>query len=171
MVPTGFDTTFICGADFPARVRGFIQLQMERWPRFLFNEEELSTAGLASWTLPDTRGEKYPDILTFCKNAGMNDFWEENGYALDASGEGPFALFFRLHSDTLYAEELTGARQTVPADEDPYRLEGSSLLLTEYYTATLVTPENPREDPFSRSVVQDFLKSFGSDAFGLTHTM
>jgi hypothetical protein len=45
-------------------------------------------------------------------------------------------------------------------------LKGVQLLLTEYVPVTLLTPSDPREDPFSRGVLRDFLEAFGRDAPG-----
>jgi hypothetical protein len=163
---TGFSNDFVCDSSgFPGAMREFIGRQVARWPGLLLNEEAFGEAELAAWSLPDTRGEKYPDILTFCRDQDMNAFWDENGYALEpASGEGPFAIFFRVVSNPLYAQQLHGVRQTQPPDEPAGEFEGTQLLLAEYVATTLLTPADPREDPFSRDVLQDFLGAFGSDA-------
>jgi hypothetical protein len=171
MMPTGFDNAFICGPSFPHAAKRFAEAQLLRWPGLLLNEEPADAAQLASWSLPGAAGqggeneedeEDEDDLLTFCRDAGMNEFWDENGYALDPTGEGPFALFFgRYTSDPLYARELKGVSQTREPGKTPMELEGVGLLLPEYYAVTLVTPDDPTDDPFSAGVLQDLLRSFG----------
>jgi hypothetical protein len=162
---TGHSSDFVCDtATFARTMREFVGRQVARWPGLLFNEEPFGETELAAWSLPDTRGEKYPEIVTFCRDDAMNEFWEENGYGLEpASGEGPFAVFFRVVTDPLRAAELRGVHQTLPPDEPVGDFEGTQLLLGEYVPVTLLTPADPLEDPFSRGVVRDFLAAFDSD--------
>ena len=111
------------------------------------------------WSLPEAEDDDYSGIVTFSSGHEMETFWEENGYALDASGQGPYSVFYRLHAHTLQAETVSGVEAESP--EAIEAVEGTSLLLSEYYAVSLVTPEDPAADPFSEGVVDDFVSSFG----------
>ncbi|MEV0639677.1 hypothetical protein AB0I77_33030 [Streptomyces sp. NPDC050619] len=89
----------------------------------------------------------------------MEDFWEDNGYSLDATRQGPYAVFYRLHAQSLYATTVSGVRLGSPESEE--NLEGTRLLLSAYYAVSLLTPEDPAVDPFSGGIVDDFVASFG----------
>lgn len=160
---SGYDTPFVCATEFPSRVKDFIGIQVRHWPGLLLDDEPLDAATMAAWTLPETEGQTESEALTFCRDAAMDEFWEENGYALDAGGEGPFALFYRRFVSPLQADALSGVRQNLPEGQRPLDLEGAGLLLSEYYSVTLVTPEDPREDAFSRRVLHDLVNSLTAD--------
>jgi hypothetical protein len=172
VIPTGFDNAFICGPSFPDAARRFVAAQLDRWPGLLLDEERFTPEALTSWSLPEPDedggkdddggdGAAEDDMLTFCRDAGMDAFWEEHGYALDATGQGPFALFYGRYTDEpVFARQLTGVRQRRRPGESPLELEGVGLLLSEYYAVTLVTPEDPAEDAFSAAVLGDLLRSF-----------
>ncbi|WP_346135982.1 hypothetical protein [Streptomyces carpaticus] len=134
MEPTGAQTVFVAGGDFPARVRVFIGRQLDRWPGLLLDEERFDRGMLGRWELPESPEDPYPECVTFCRDDAMNAFWEENGYDLDASGEGPFALFFR------------------------WRAAPPGAGVGGHWAVTLLTPDEPAVDPFSRSVVADWFR-------------
>ncbi|MGW3295484.1 hypothetical protein ACWC9S_16050 [Streptomyces xiamenensis] len=163
MEPTGFPTEFICDEFFPQLTRAFIQRQLERWPALLFDEERLDEEMISGWDFPDTTNATESEFITFCRDDEMNEFWDENGYATDSTGEGPFAVYFRRYADPLHAQRIEGVRQTRPDGREPLLLEGARLLLSTYYVVTLLTPDDPATDPFSRSVLNDFVRSSGSD--------
>ncbi|TDC76326.1 hypothetical protein [Streptomyces hainanensis] len=164
MYPTGFPNDFVCDASFAAAAKTFLGLRLARWPGLLLNEEPFGEAALASWALPDTREERFPELMSFCRDAAMNEFWEENGYALDSSGEGPFSLFFRIRSSPLFAAHLSGVRETGRGDAPPTDFEQVGLLLGDFYSVCLLTPDDPATDGFSRGVLRDLVRSFGGDA-------
>ncbi|MFG2649845.1 hypothetical protein [Streptomyces sp. NPDC048436] len=161
---TGYSSDYIADLTFPVSMRRFVGRRHQRWPGLFLYGEPVSTQSLDDWKLPDDDDgdDDYSGIVTFSAGQEMEDFWEENGYALDGVGEGPFSVFYRLHSQPLRADRVTGVR-SVDA-EAATALEGTGLLLAEYYAVSLVTPDDPAADPFSGRVLADFLESFGAAA-------
>ncbi|GAA3086946.1 hypothetical protein ACFQ0X_17955 [Streptomyces rectiviolaceus] len=158
---TGHSSDFIADTAFPAAVKQFVMRQQQRWPGLFLYGEPAGAESLADWKLPDDDDDDdYSGIVTFSAGQEMEDFWEENGYALDDAGEGPFSVFYRLHPQPLRAGQVTGVQCTDP--EAAAAVEGTGLLLAEYFAVSLVTPEDPATDPFSGRVLVDFLESFGS---------
>ncbi|MGW3287700.1 barstar family protein [Streptomyces sp. NPDC001002] len=137
MEPTGHSTDFLVDGSFPAAMGRFVRRGRLRWPGLFVYGEPLSPAAAADWRLPEAEADDFASIVTFSSGLEMEDFWEENGYALDASGQGPYAVFYRLHAEPSHATTVS-----------------------EYYVVSLVTPDDPAADPFSKAVVHDFVLSF-----------
>jgi hypothetical protein len=156
---TGHSTDFVVDASFPEGMRRFVRLGQQRWPGLFLYGEPLSPGVLADWRLPEPEEDGLSGIVTFSSGQEMEDFWEEHGYALDAERQGPYAVFYRHHAQPLRATTVSGVHASSPEDEAA--VEGTGLLLSEYYAVSIVTPEDPETDPFSRRVVDDFLASFG----------
>ncbi|TPQ19735.1 hypothetical protein [Streptomyces sporangiiformans] len=158
---TGHATDFVADSTFPAAMRRFVRRRHELWPGLFLQGELLVSGALAAdWCLTEVEDGDYSGVVTFSSGQEMEDFWEENGYALDASGEGPYAVFYRLQLEPLHAKTVTGVRSASP--EAATAVEGTGLLLSEYFAVSVVTPEDPASDPFSESVVNDFVASFGA---------
>ncbi|UIX31608.1 hypothetical protein [Streptomyces sp. GQFP] len=121
--------------------------------------EPLTADSLADWSLPAADEDGYSGIVTFSTGQEMEDFWEENGYVLDALGERPFSVFYRLHAQALRARTVAGV-ESVSA-EGALAVEGTGLLLSEYFAVSVLTPEDPASDPFSARVLSDFVEAFG----------
>jgi hypothetical protein len=155
---TGHSTDFVVDASFPEGMRRFVRLGQQRWPDLFLYGEPLPPGAPADWRLPEPEDDGLSGIVTFSSGQEMEDFWEEHGYALDAEGQGPYAVFHRHHAQPLQAT-VAGAHASSP--ENAAAVEGTGLLLSQYYAVSIVTPEDPGADPFSRSVVRDFLASFG----------
>ncbi|WP_234543295.1 hypothetical protein [Streptomyces shenzhenensis] len=152
---TGHSTDFTVDASFPDAMRRFVARARRRWPQLLLSGEPVAQE--ADWRLPES-ADDYSGIVTFSSGQEMEDFWEENGYALDDSAQGPYAVFYRRRTGPLHATTISGIRTD---DSDIVQaVEGTSLLMAEYYTISLLTPEDPTADPFSAAVVNDFVGSF-----------
>ncbi|MEU0968434.1 hypothetical protein ABZ357_24455 [Streptomyces sp. NPDC005917] len=156
---TGHSTDFTADSAFPDAMRRFVARAVRRWPRLLLSVEP--AAHEADWRLPEP-DDDYSGIVTFSSGPEMEDFWEENGYALDDSGQGPFAVFYRRRTGPLHATTISGIRTDDP--DIGQAVEGTGLLMAEYYTVSLLTPEDPAADPFSAVVVKDFVDSFSAAA-------
>ncbi|MER7836713.1 hypothetical protein ABTY98_12555 [Streptomyces sp. NPDC096040] len=152
---TGHSTDFTVDASLPEAMRRFVARARRRWPRLLLSGEP--AAHEADWRLPEP-DDHYSGIVTFSSGPEMDDFWEENGYALDDSGQGPFAVFYRRRTGPLHATTISGIRTDDPGVVQA--VEGTCLLMAEYYTVSLLTPEDPAADPFSAAVVDDLVGSF-----------
>ncbi|MFJ2818361.1 hypothetical protein [Streptomyces sp. NPDC087294] len=144
---TGHATDYLVDATFPEAMSRFVDHGRRRWPDAHVNGRPLPPQPARPWHLPEPEGDGYPDIVTFSSGQEMEDFWEENGYALDAAGEGPYAVFHRLHPTV--------------QDGSPQAKEETALPPAGYYTVSLVTPDDPSTDPFSQTVVTDFEASLG----------
>ncbi|WP_405647136.1 hypothetical protein [Streptomyces sp. NBC_00019] len=157
---TGHSTDFIVDASFPEAMRRFVRRGQQRWPCLFLYGEPLSPGAATDWRLPEAADDDYSGIVTFSSGQQMEDFWENNGYALDSSGQGPYAVFYRRHEQPLHAAKVSDVRTS--SAEAAEAVEGTALLLSEYYAVSLVTPEEPATDPFSRGIVDDFVRSFGA---------
>lgn len=127
---TGCATDLVVDSSFPYAMTRFVELSLRRWPGLYLCDRPFSADDLAGWRLPESEDE-YAAIVTFSAGQEMEDFWEHNGYALDPSGQGPYSVLYSLHQ------------------EPP----------SPYWTASLVTPEDPATDRFSGQVLEDFLAS------------
>ncbi|MET9392707.1 hypothetical protein ABZY20_20330 [Streptomyces sp. NPDC006624] len=159
---TGHSTDFIADASFPEAMRRFVRLGQQRWPGLFVYGEPLTDGAAADWRLPESADDDFPGIVTFSSGREMEEFWEANGYALDAARQGPYAVFYRHHGQPLHATTVSGVHVRSPEQEAA--AEGTRLLLSQYYAVSVVTPEDPDTDPFSRDVVRDFVASFDPSA-------
>ena len=157
---TGHSTDFIADASFPEAMHHFVRRGQQRWPGLFLYGEPLSPGAAAHWRLPEVEDDDFSGIVTFSSGQKMEDFWEDNGYALDDSGQGPYSVFYRLHAHPLRGTSVSGVQAETPEAEEA--VEGTALLLSEYYAVSVVTPEDPAIDPFSGGVVNDFMESFGA---------
>jgi hypothetical protein len=153
---TGHSTDFTADSSFPEAMRRFVTRARERWPRLLVSGEPQGRA--APWRLPEPDGDDdgYSKIVTFSAGPEMEDFWEEHGYALDGSGEGPYAVFYRHHNGPVQATTVSSA-----VEDGCVAAVGEGLLMAEYYAVSLHTPRDPATDPFSAGVVRELVESFG----------
>lgn len=151
MEPTGHSTDFVIGSGFAGAARAFVAAQAARWPGLFLDGEPVTEDWALSWDPAGDPDAPYAEILTFSSGPEMEDFWEEHGYALNAAGEGPFSLFHRLRRGPL------GARLSEGADTD-VAVQGATVLLSQFHLVSLVTPDDPETDPFSASVLDDFLR-------------
>ncbi|MER6269752.1 hypothetical protein ACFY0B_30395 [Streptomyces sp. NPDC001797] len=156
---TGHSTDFTVDASLPDAMRRFVACAQRRWPQLLLSGEP--AAQKADWRLPEP-DDDYSGIVTFSSGPEMEDFWEENGYALDDSGQGPYAVFYRRRTRPLHATTVSGIRTDDP--DIVQAVEGTGLLMAEYYTVSLLTPDDPAADPFSAAIVNDFVGTFGATA-------
>ncbi|MEU6681390.1 hypothetical protein [Streptomyces sp. NPDC046925] len=157
---TGHSSDFIVDGSFSTAMKQFVMRQHRHWPGLFLYGEPVHAESLADWNLPEADDDdEYSGIVTFSSGQKMEDFWEENGYALDGDGEGPFSVFYQLHPQSLRAARVTGVQGADP--EAVAAVEGAGLLLAEYFAVSLVTPEDPATDPFSARVLRDFVESVG----------
>ncbi|GAA2667227.1 hypothetical protein GCM10010400_29920 [Streptomyces aculeolatus] len=157
---TGYPTDFLADLGFPEAARRFLVRRTRRWPRLSLNGTPLDDAAPASWQLPEEPGASGSHILGFARDAAMEQHWEDEGYALDGTREGPFALFYSRHGGPLTARAVTGVSGVPePVAES---VESIGLMLTGFFVVTLLTPDDPATDPFSGTVLNDLRASFSS---------
>jgi hypothetical protein len=103
----------------------FVRRRHQRWPGLFLDGEPLTSGALADWRLAED--DDFSGIVTISSGQEMEDFWEDNGYALDASGQGPYAVFYRLHAQPLHATTVSGGvsrdgRPVQSEDLRPWRI-------------------------------------------------
>ncbi|MFW6690312.1 hypothetical protein [Streptomyces sp. MAR4 CNX-425] len=162
MEPTGYPTDFVADLAFPGVARRFLVRRARHWPRLFLNGERLVGADLGNWRLPEAADSSDANILGFARDAAMEQHWEDEGYALDATGEGPFALFYSRHPRPLTAAAVTGVSAVPAAVAES--VESVGLMLTAFFVVTVLTPADPAADPFSGAVLRDLRESFTPDA-------
>ncbi|PBC82113.1 hypothetical protein SAMN05428945_3331 [Streptomyces sp. 2224.1] len=155
---TGYSSEFITDHAFPEAVKRFALRQARRWPGLLLDGRWVAAESLGDWHLPENAEDDYSSIVTFSGSRAMEEFWECHGYALNDQGEGPFSVLYKRYPGALRAHRVSGAQLADP--ENSAVVEGASLLLSECFAVSLVTPEDPGTDPFSGGVLRDFLDSF-----------
>ncbi|MGA5337440.1 hypothetical protein ACPCSG_33310 [Streptomyces cellulosae] len=141
----------------PEAMNRFVRSEQQRWPGLYVCGERLEPGAVADWQLPEPSGD-YSEIITFSAGQAMEDFRQENGYALDSTGQGPYSVFYGRHGRPLRASSVSGVRAASP--EEATAVEGVGLGLSQYYTVSRVTPEDAAADRFSEQVLEDFLASF-----------
>ncbi|MFI2188615.1 hypothetical protein [Streptomyces sioyaensis] len=155
---TGYSNDFITDQSFLAAMKRFTLRQAQRWPGLFLDGERVTAESIRDWELPENPEDDYSNIVTFSESQNMEDFWEDRGYALNDHGEGPFSVLYKHYPGVLRAHQVTGVQIADP--EDSAAVEGTSLLLSEYFAVSLVTPEDPKADPFSGNILRDFLDAF-----------
>lgn len=157
---TGYPTDFLADLGFPEAARRFLVRRTRRWPQLSLNGEPLDDATLSHWQLPEEADTSESNILGFARDSTMEQHWEDEGYALDDTGEGPFALFYSRYSRPLTAGAVTGV-SGVP-ESVAESVESIGLMLTGFFVVTLLTPDDPATDPFSGTVLRDLRESFAT---------
>jgi hypothetical protein len=148
---TGTDTVMISPWPVREKVERFFLTRSQGWSSMLVQVSGGPRTPFSSWgregRLP-VEGE-----VLVARDERMCADWDEDGYALDASGEGPFAVYYQRAG----REHLR-----VALLEDPYRREGfgfapfEATLVGAMALVTLVTPD--AESPFCREL-RDGLES------------
>ncbi|MFI2430299.1 hypothetical protein [Streptomyces sp. NPDC018693] len=129
---TGYATDFIVDTSLPSAMVRFVRSARRRWPGLYVDGEFLTNEAWQTWEMNLPKDDVTPAAVTFTSGQEMEDFWEENGYALDGSGQGPYAVFYR--------------RSQPPLEPG--------------YVVSVVTPSNPDTDPFSLVVMREFMEAF-----------
>ncbi|MEU8758795.1 hypothetical protein [Streptomyces sp. NPDC048659] len=150
---SGYATDFVLAGSPVDLFRRLSSRLHSTWPAHLLNGMDHRSFDFAS-IAPDIRGDgSESDIATFARDAAMEDFWEEHGYSLDSSGEGPFAIFYK----PFRAFSLRVDKGFQEAGEIDWG--GSFVLIPEGFHLSLVTPDDPSSGSFSGWVRRQFVES------------
>ncbi|HET6575360.1 MAG TPA: hypothetical protein VFG68_17265 [Fimbriiglobus sp.] len=90
-------------------------------------------------------------VLLAVRDSEMDQFFDENAYAVMPDGEGPFALWWRVRSRVAFkcgtVDEVEAGDKGPVGGPEPYTawLCGPSI-----GELTVVTPDDPETHPFSR---------------------
>ena len=123
---TGFDTVVFTSGVLDQVLAKFISRMTSIWPELIMDVEcldrceEQKNLRTTEDCLRVIRQERHP-IVYFFRSHDMRDFLENNGYILDGSAEGPFAVSFSTTDssrfwtrqrirDHIRAEKLRGSR-------------------------------------------------------------
>ena len=92
-------------------------------------------------------------VSYFQKDPAMDLFSDHHGYALNAEGEGPFAIFTSKHR----THEVQSVARDLKSTVDGVEFNDEELCQTVYichkiYRYTLVLPAHIDTDPFSKQV-------------------
>jgi len=151
---TGYDNVVFTTAEpRGVTVRFFEQLR-SRWPAFLVDIDSQADRPAPgeidpSSELPTERGE-----FSVVRDAAMDQFSDENGYALMSDGEGPLLLIYERVPDVDYGLEGVIEPASPPGEVGvaaPYK---ATLCCREIWRFTLVTPNDPSQHSFSESLYQ-----------------
>ncbi|MFF7159275.1 hypothetical protein [Streptomyces sp. NPDC008139] len=164
---SGHSSDFVTDSAFYGALTRFADSRLRRWPGLHIDGRPVEPGSLPRWDPPAATAEEPPgvetgpEIVTFSRGPEMEEFWEEQGYALDAAGEGPFSVLYSASPHPLHARRITEVVRAGAGEEDLQTVEGIGLLLSHYLAVSLITPDDPATDAFSASVRDDFLAAFG----------
>lgn len=155
---TGCDTVLVAHGPVPAAVERFLGVWSRRWPHLLIAAGDQETDVFEPFVPGATAWGETTGSLLVARDEEMVAGWDETGYVLDATGEGPFSL----------AYEPAGWRSLkAMALEDPYARAGFGY---EPYEVVLVgsglrmiTVVAPEEGEFGRAVVDTLTACLGPD--------
>lgn len=154
---TGFSNDFIVDRSFPERVDRFIDGLRARWPGLYINGMPEAEARGTQWIPEFNAAQGESEIITFSSGLAMEEFWEVNGYALDATGEGPCSLLYLARTGGASTPPIYAPRLPPEFEQEQYM--GAQFLLTDFYLVSLITPLSPDEDSFSLWLKDTFMGS------------
>ncbi|AXE24702.1 hypothetical protein C0216_15670 [Streptomyces globosus] len=140
---SGYATDLVLGGSPGDLFRRFSSKLAERWPAYLQNGADHRSFDFGAIVLDPEGDRGESEVATFSRDLAMEDFWEEQGYALGADGEGPFAVFYKPFRQFSVKVDR-GVEVGTGAD-----WHDSFILVPEGFHVSLVTPEDPSSDPFS----------------------
>ena len=152
---TGFSSDFIVDRSFPERVRRFVSGLRSRWPELHINGRPAVEIPETQWKPEFKSDQEESEIITFSSGPEMEEFWEENGYALNESGEGPCSLFYLAQTGDASTPPVYAPR--LPPEFEQEQFMGAQFLLTDFYLVSLITPLDPGEDSFSLWLKETFI--------------
>lgn len=144
---TGYDYIFyspISSKKFFKRFRKLIKTSI--WSNYIENYE---------------CDQKTDHIMAyFQKDQAMDLFGNQHGYALNAEGEGPFAIFTskKKHSVQSLARDLKSTIDHIEYDSTDYEPCPTVYIYTQTFCYTLVLPANIDDSPFTKLIHQTVYK-------------
>ena len=152
---TGTDSVLVLGGDPAGLVHRFLRSWSASWPAMRVTIGESDTVRFQDW---DGTGvlSPGPEEILVARDEAMESHWDEHGYTLDATGEGPFAIYYRPY--TRRTTEVLALQ--VPYDHgggfsfEPYEMVvvGAGLTLL-----TVVSPDDA--DDFTTRIIEGLLRS------------
>ncbi|ATW50662.1 hypothetical protein [Streptomyces peucetius] len=158
---TGDDTVLVARGPVAAAIERFLDLWSANRPQLRVASGDEDTGVFWPWTPGAIRWGERTGHVCVARDEKAAAVWDESGYVLDSSGEGPFSV----------AYEPAGWRSLkATALEDPYVRTGFgyqpyeiSLVGSGLWLITVVAPE---DRTFRRSVVDTLTACLGADPAG-----
>lgn len=148
---SGYDNIIFSDTCPKVALYQFTDLIKKKWDSFL-EEEEWSDI------LLNCQNVQKPIEFFFCKDKRMMSFHDKRGYSIDKNGEGCFSLYInfakRFNASISIEKEIENSIGDF--NRDPYE---AKIVLNGIYEYTLVTPENPNTDEFSRFLIESLIQS------------
>jgi hypothetical protein len=159
---TGYDTVVFSWSAHASFLTSLVLLIKRLWPGLIIDVELLDSNGkiygLEVESLDALSKERH-SIIYFYRDDTMKQHLESYGYNLDLSKEGPFAIHLRKRKKVVFAlqniTELTSVENDIGIIE-PYP---AWLCSPEVLEITLVSPDNPIENGFSKQILAYIIKS------------
>lgn len=149
---TGADTVVVTATPAAAAIHRMLRRWQSAWPQL---RVDLNGDGFAPWSEDRAGGLSDRGELLVARDERMQADWDEHGYELPGTEEGPFAILY---------EPCPAARFSVDVTTDPYgrdpgfgfapypaQIVGRGLTLV-----TLVTPATMKD--FTRQVVHSLIE-------------
>jgi hypothetical protein len=159
---TGHDNVIFTCTDPRAAVIHAIDCLKERWGGILLNVSSLAPSSFDCSSLSlNELGEK--GSILAVRDSAMDDFMDDNGYALMEDGEGPVSFLYskrgpiivelsqvkelKREDSGVYPDDLYDAR--LSDGINPPHPYFAALCSSFLFEVTVVTPDCSTDDPFS----------------------
>ncbi|MEZ6044908.1 MAG: hypothetical protein R3C11_04880 [Planctomycetaceae bacterium] len=91
-----------------------------------------------------------------CRDEEMDEFWEENGYALMPNGQGPFGVtIFNVENkpySIMISQDPLNEERSIPAEPLEAYLIGRNLICI-----CVITPDSIDHDDFSKQIYDELM--------------
>jgi hypothetical protein len=142
---TGWDTVIFTCQDPRRSLLTVVSILAEKWPNRIIELESPISQEIVPVL---SRLKKENGFILVLRDKKMEKFTDENGFASLADGQGPIAFFYRTRGPAIF--EIVKMKEVLRETEDliePYSAWFSSKA---FFEVTVVTPGNPKKDPFSK---------------------
>lgn len=153
----GWDTVIFTAASAVRVCAAMIEAQKTRWPNLILHLEwgkpfEFQTKGAPPAACYAKLKSERRAVVYFFRDAAMQQFFQEEAWLLDATGEGPFTVYFSRRMDIDF--ELAGVREPIGINQIGRETSPARLVAPEILEVTLVSPGDPAEEPFCKEVFE-----------------
>lgn len=154
---TGSDSVFVARAPVSTAIERFLDRWLVRWPELRVASGEEGTDGVFSpWESGAVKLPEETGHLLVARDEEMVAGWDDSGYVLDSSGEGPFSLAYEPASwKSLDVVALNDPYSRTGFGYEPY---GISVVGADLQMVTVVAPES---GPFQQALIDGLLAAFG----------
>lgn len=152
---TGEDSVFLSNGNPAAAVRAFLTDLAVRWPSVRVWVDGSENESFQPWASDPVQLPEDSGTILIARDDKMESEWDDRGYTLDSSAEGPLQIEYEPASwNSLEVQVLSDPLQESGYSFKPYE---ATVVGRGYYIVSLVTP--PLESNFSKTMVER-VKSF-----------